>query len=183
MCTFYPFFGLAKDISLGSAAAVKHTSDLAGGARAGTQCLMGISPAGCGSDCSGAPLLAPLYVGTNLAFNIAALNLLRATGVRSADEWHTCTTFFPVRCLGDRVMRVAFRARGRVAPRSRPARGAEAARCRMPCCALFQAWSGRSRYQEHARAALAAIRGPVGHWPRALGLAGQCCQSRALVQT
>jgi hypothetical protein len=51
--------------------------------RAGTQCLMGISPAGCGSDCSGAPLLAPLYVGTNLAFNIAALNLLRATGVRA----------------------------------------------------------------------------------------------------
>ncbi|KAK9843738.1 hypothetical protein WJX81_004492 [Elliptochloris bilobata] len=46
----------------------------------GAQCLMGISPAGCGSDCSGAPLLAPLYVACNLGFNIAALNLLRATG-------------------------------------------------------------------------------------------------------
>ena len=43
---------------------------------------MGVSPAGCGSDCSGAPLLAPLYVACNLGFNIAALNLLRAAGVR-----------------------------------------------------------------------------------------------------
>lgn len=48
---------------------------------AGAQCLMGVSPAGCGSDCSGAPLLAPLYVACNLGFNIAALNLLRAAGV------------------------------------------------------------------------------------------------------
>ena len=44
---------------------------------------MGVSPAGCGSDCSGAPLLAPLYVACNLGFNIAALNLLRAAGVRA----------------------------------------------------------------------------------------------------
>lgn len=43
---------------------------------------MGVSPGGCGSDCSGAPLLAPLYVACNLGFNIAALNLLRAAGVR-----------------------------------------------------------------------------------------------------
>ena len=50
---------------------------------AGAQCLMGVSPAGCGSDCSGAPLLAPLYVACNLGFNIAALNLLRAAGVRA----------------------------------------------------------------------------------------------------
>ena len=47
---------------------------------------MGVSPAGCGSDCSGAPLLAPLYVACNLGFNIAALNLLRAAGVRATVE-------------------------------------------------------------------------------------------------
>ena len=51
---------------------------------------MGVSPAGCGSDCSGAPLLAPLYVACNLGFNIAALNLLRAAGVRARRLW-LCT--------------------------------------------------------------------------------------------
>ena len=34
----------------------------------------------CGSDCSAAPLLAPLYVFNNLCFNIAVLNLLRNCG-------------------------------------------------------------------------------------------------------
>ena len=60
------------------------------GGCAGTQCLMGISPAGCGSDCSGAPLLAPLYVACNLGFNIAALNLLRAAGVRVPSYCEFC---------------------------------------------------------------------------------------------
>ncbi|KAL3155525.1 hypothetical protein ABBQ38_011076 [Trebouxia sp. C0009 RCD-2024] len=45
----------------------------------GTTCLMGGSPS-CGSDCAGAPMLPFLYILFNLAFNIAALNLLKTAG-------------------------------------------------------------------------------------------------------
>lgn len=40
---------------------------------------MGGSPS-CGSDCAGAPMLPFLYILFNLAFNIAALNLLKTAG-------------------------------------------------------------------------------------------------------
>lgn len=40
---------------------------------------MGGSPS-CGSDCSGSPWLPLLYIGFNLGFNIAALNLLKTAG-------------------------------------------------------------------------------------------------------
>lgn len=46
---------------------------------AGWTCFMGGSPA-CGGDCSGSPFLPLLYVAFNLAFNIAALRLLRQAG-------------------------------------------------------------------------------------------------------
>lgn len=46
---------------------------------AGWTCFLGGSPA-CGSDCSGSPILPLMYVAFNLAFNIAALRLLRQAG-------------------------------------------------------------------------------------------------------
>lgn len=45
----------------------------------GWECCLGRTPA-CGGDCSGAPWLPLLYVGFNLAFNIAALRLIRQAG-------------------------------------------------------------------------------------------------------
>lgn len=45
----------------------------------GATCLMGGAPS-CGSDCSGSPWLPLLYIGFNLGFNIAALNLLKTAG-------------------------------------------------------------------------------------------------------
>jgi hypothetical protein len=48
-------------------------------APAGWQCFQGITPA-CGGDCSGAPLLPLLYIALNLAFNVAALSLIRQSG-------------------------------------------------------------------------------------------------------
>ncbi len=47
----------------------------------GARCFTGLSPS-CGADCSGAPLLPVAYVVANIAFNIAALNLLRTVGGR-----------------------------------------------------------------------------------------------------
>lgn len=46
---------------------------------AGWQCFMGGAPP-CGADCSGAPLLPLLYVGMNVLFNVAALQLIRQAG-------------------------------------------------------------------------------------------------------
>lgn len=47
--------------------------------RAGWSCFRGLTPS-CGSDCSGAPLLPVAYVLFNLAFNVAALELIRRAG-------------------------------------------------------------------------------------------------------
>lgn len=47
--------------------------------KAGTDCLMGGSPL-CGADCSGAPLLPLLYICVNVAFNVAAMYLVRSLG-------------------------------------------------------------------------------------------------------
>ena len=71
---------------------------------------MGVSPAGCGSDCSGAPLLAPLYVACNLGFNIAALNLLRAAGVRASGA--KSKHWLSVSGVGYLTCRVSMQARG-----------------------------------------------------------------------
>ena len=46
---------------------------------AGLVCMRGGTPS-CGSDCSAAPFLAPLYIAVNLGFNVAVLNLLRNAG-------------------------------------------------------------------------------------------------------
>jgi drug/metabolite transporter (DMT)-like permease len=45
----------------------------------GLSCFRGVTPGG-GSGCDGAPLLPVAYVGFNLAYNIALLNLLRNAG-------------------------------------------------------------------------------------------------------
>eukprot|EP00878_Enallax_costatus_P041895 GHUV01048815.1.p1 GENE.GHUV01048815.1~~GHUV01048815.1.p1 ORF type:complete len:153 (-),score=2.59 GHUV01048815.1:92-550(-) len=47
--------------------------------KAGTDCLMDGSPL-CGADCSGAPLLPVLYICVNVAFNVAAMYLVRSSG-------------------------------------------------------------------------------------------------------
>ncbi|KAF6266272.1 Crt-like protein [Scenedesmus sp. NREL 46B-D3] len=46
---------------------------------AGTACLLGGSPA-CGADCTGAPLLPLAYIAVNIAFNVAAVYLVRSSG-------------------------------------------------------------------------------------------------------
>ena len=47
---------------------------------AGWLCFQGLAPDGGAGGGTGAPLLPLLYVATNLAFNISALNLLRVAG-------------------------------------------------------------------------------------------------------
>jgi hypothetical protein len=47
--------------------------------QAGTACLFGGSPS-CGADCTGAPLLPLLYITVNVAFNVAAMYLVRSSG-------------------------------------------------------------------------------------------------------
>ncbi|WIA35800.1 hypothetical protein OEZ86_004189 [Tetradesmus obliquus] len=47
--------------------------------QSGTACLLGGSPA-CGADCTGAPLLPLLYITVNVAFNVAAMYLVRSAG-------------------------------------------------------------------------------------------------------
>jgi drug/metabolite transporter (DMT)-like permease len=54
-------------------------SDLPSYLSAGWQCVRGITPP-CGSDCTGAPLIPILYVVFNLAFNVAALQVIRQAG-------------------------------------------------------------------------------------------------------
>jgi drug/metabolite transporter (DMT)-like permease len=54
-------------------------ADLPSYLAAGWQCVRGISPP-CGSDCTGAPLIPILYVVFNLAFNVAALQVIKQAG-------------------------------------------------------------------------------------------------------
>ena len=54
-------------------------SDLPAYLSAGWQCVQGLTPP-CGSDCTGAPLIPILYVLFNLAFNVAALQVIRQAG-------------------------------------------------------------------------------------------------------
>lgn len=54
-------------------------SDLPSYLSAGWQCVRGITPP-CGADCTGAPLIPILYVLFNLAFNVAALQVIRQAG-------------------------------------------------------------------------------------------------------
>jgi len=54
-------------------------SDLPSYLSAGWQCVRGITPP-CGADCTGAPLIPILYVVFNLAFNVAALQVIRQAG-------------------------------------------------------------------------------------------------------
>eukprot|EP00879_Flechtneria_rotunda_P012129 GHRR01012667.1.p1 GENE.GHRR01012667.1~~GHRR01012667.1.p1 ORF type:complete len:218 (-),score=37.46 GHRR01012667.1:545-1198(-) len=57
--------------------------------KAGTTCLLGGSPT-CGANCQGAPLLPFLYIGVNVAFNVAAMYLVRSTGAVAAALAMSC---------------------------------------------------------------------------------------------
>lgn len=64
-------------------------SELPAYLQAGATCLMGGTPA-CGADCAGAPLLPALYVAVNVAFNVAAMLLVRTMGAVATGLTMSC---------------------------------------------------------------------------------------------